>query len=737
MTSTSTRRHARPLPWLILGCALITSVPGVECDGPHPALSEPFKADWVQAPLDQVLATVAKRLGMTLVPSDGIAKRIAAKETVTLVDAAPRPLNAVLADLEADQELYAAGTDDRLAVSTADEADAPQATNTTAYLDMRPWRPLNVNMMIEVGRLTLGDRASRIVSMEEFQGRLAVVGPRQVRATLLRNLVHFRDQIQPRLTMQATFGLVPADKTIATGLLPLSEAVAIRDSLGGCRTIVCEAVSGQDETGDGAQTNPQDPGDADLGQDVRQQAHVAGLDVVSYNYDPKMGTVRTGRRAWAQSLPGMDGTLMQVALEWSDLQSLRSAPFIHPGMPRSEDEKGPAIGERERQTFTVDLPSVWTWKPALRARLPVGSALILATAHPKGQAVIILEQVGRPTISIPRVLHPLPGDASLGRQLRALAEQCGAGLSLPRACALAVDLGAVVKLPADGDWRSLLRAFAGLVLVPAGDRLRILPAGSERLETICIPVGDLIQHPGSRSHPGIALPGGAALPPRDDLENQLTAEQLIDCMKRLAGGFDTEGPAIQILGSNIILTERPKRILRCLDALLDIKQRFASRTLVWRLHTITGVPGGTILDAQQWSALPTSKRPCVATFITGEGQQDHHFAGLRQAFIEDTDVNQSIQLPLVSFLHTGLCCSVIGQPLDQGGMEAQVELQTAALLNMGRRAITIAGKPMCELDCPEVSLQTAKRTGRIPDGGALVLVAGEQTYALTCTLQLP
>ena len=85
-----------------------------------------------------------------------------------------------------------------------------------------------------------------------------------------------------------------------------------------------------------------------------------------------LGGVRLGRVVLLQFFAGLPQIFHQFL----------ATRFLH-GVPQ---------GVRLGQQLQISKPTLWTWQPLGECYLPKGSALVFATEHPAGRALIIVQE---------------------------------------------------------------------------------------------------------------------------------------------------------------------------------------------------------------------------------------------------------------------------------------------------------------------------------------------------------
>jgi hypothetical protein len=243
-------------------------------------------------------------------------------------------------------------------------------------------------------------------------GNLHVMITAEEETAIRAALTEQQQRLLQRTAWSVTYGTLPAGQQLSTtGMCTLAEAQALRPRLQTPRRLTVSAMNGQRVHA----------------IDGHQQALIDDLDVVNYQFDPKTSVLTTGVAMELRPVIGTEFIHLSYLLSWVDPLPSSSTELINPARVRAgststtttttttdlppEAGKPPKPGDpprREEKTTTstttsdggdlrpgvsvvVSKPVLWTWKPRGETMLPKDRALIFASEHPAGTAVMILE----------------------------------------------------------------------------------------------------------------------------------------------------------------------------------------------------------------------------------------------------------------------------------------------------------------------------------------------------------
>lgn len=415
-----------------------TTISALEVVGEAPYLENRYRAEWRSTPLTTVLKEVEKQTA-PIVPSEGLTKQRDI-QLVTLIDTSKVRLRDTLELLERTQDLHITAEPLRLFVETW--TDFRDRKRHLVNLELRNYglfvSPKDFyGPMLGFGIVTAdgggggagfshfkldesnhsagqGPDLAEVVdwlqtiateSSAELRGNgnvyLMVTDEeeRAVRAALEQ----MQQRILQRTTWRVSFGTLPAGQSLVTGLTTPAEAQALIPRLQTLRTLMLSAMNGQ----------------RIHSMDGRQQSLINDLDVVNYQFDPKVDVVITGVAAdlrptigslfnhvyyhlsWVDPLPAAVSELTNPARtkagSTTTTTTTTTAPADkkEPDKPTTTSETDTTTSEggdiRPGVTIGITRPVLWTWMPRGEVMLPKDRALVLATAHPAGTAVMILE----------------------------------------------------------------------------------------------------------------------------------------------------------------------------------------------------------------------------------------------------------------------------------------------------------------------------------------------------------
>ncbi|HEX3134685.1 MAG TPA: hypothetical protein VHX44_14035, partial [Planctomycetota bacterium] len=414
-----------------------------------------YRADWHSEVLAKVLKEVEKQTA-PIVPSEGMAK-IRDTQLVTLIDTSKTRLRDTLEVLERTQDLHITAEPLRLFVETwTDFRDRKRhlvnlaLRNYGMFVGVRDFPGPQLGYGIAPANHGAGGGGFSLYKQDDnnhsagqapdpsqvvdWLRELATDAPAELRGNGNLYLmvtdeeeVAIRaalEQVQHRLLEQTTwrvsFGTLPAGQAVMTGLTSHADADAIIPRLQTLRTLTLSALNGQ-------RTHS---------VDGHQQSLIDDLDVVNYQFDPKVSVMITGIAADLRPTIGSVFTHVSYQLSWVDPLPFGSSALTNParikagsssttttttitpgektapkGDPKN-DSKGDGKGEATEKpttttvtdsnateggdlrpgiTVAITKPVLWTWMPRGEVMLPKDRAMVLATEHPAGTAVMILE----------------------------------------------------------------------------------------------------------------------------------------------------------------------------------------------------------------------------------------------------------------------------------------------------------------------------------------------------------
>lgn len=417
--------------WLlaVAGTAWSLDVPG----GQEPSyLATQLRPDWRRAALAEVLLVIEQAIELPVARSEGVAE--VERMPVVFVDGDRRPLREVLSALEHAYDLHFIAEPLRLLVLTAEDARdrrrRPVEVQLGEYVvalqrsSTRSNPPLGFasgsqpsgggggfDLMGGGGGFAgphLGVSAEQLAALLEqvFTGthlRLGETGqaflsmtPEEERA--MRDLLAERFAEASRTsTWRIHFGVLPRDAELETGLVPRDALAAVVDGLRDARRLQVSGLADQEVVA-GA---------------VEERRHLADLEVASSGrLDPVLEVVRLGRQVRLRAVPGYGFTFLDIRAEWADEGEWREETLRRPattggreavaieieGDQKQDDDPAwtgsvslEAPVRQHGETYPIELPAFWSWRPRLELFLPHGHALVLNAPHPDGIAVLAVE----------------------------------------------------------------------------------------------------------------------------------------------------------------------------------------------------------------------------------------------------------------------------------------------------------------------------------------------------------
>ncbi len=247
------------------------------------------------------------------------------------------------------------------------------------------------------------------MSIEQRDGSLlSITNTPEVHADIHAALVAMHDFMNRGKRWQVTFGVLPATRHCATGIVPLAEAKALSARLAKPDVLTCAGLLDQQvHAYTGAEHN-----------------QIVAADAINFHLDARADTVRRGRAVVLRARAGRQLCLVSARLEWVEdvepaaVVEVRAPAHVSAGSSTTTATTSPAAGAKngkptagdpppvtglttsttqpevvEGGRVRLDLPVLWTWQPRFECFLAPGQALVLVSEHPRGQAVMVLEEL--------------------------------------------------------------------------------------------------------------------------------------------------------------------------------------------------------------------------------------------------------------------------------------------------------------------------------------------------------
>ncbi len=422
--------------WSLCGLIMVacTATPALEIQGdPPPWLTKTITPAWRLVPLTTVLDDLAKMAGITVVRS--VAAQVHAQQPVLLLATKTGTLADTLTLLERCAPIRFTVTADAISVEDAVIHDTRRfelrAYQLNDYALCTPFRnsPLGQMGVASVGLVgglrqsapqapdSASSDAAQIVDyiqhhvapeswqregagIEQRDGTsLYIVNTPEVHAAIHAALTGLHDFANRSKRWQVTFGLLPKDERIATGIVTNAQAKAVTARFTTPDVLTLGGLLGQ-------QIHAQTGGD---------HSQIVGADVINHHLDPRTEAVTRGHSVLLRAMDGQQRCLVNVRLGWVEDAEPAALVDVHtqtnstPGSTtttsKSSEARKDATAATELTNSTtlpqsipgehvrLDLPVLWTWRPEFECFLTRGSALILSTEHPRGQAVMVLEEL--------------------------------------------------------------------------------------------------------------------------------------------------------------------------------------------------------------------------------------------------------------------------------------------------------------------------------------------------------
>ncbi len=420
---------------VVLALALQAALPGLDAPGDPAWLAKPYRAAWRLVPVAEVLAAVAAAAGEPVQTSPAALSAIAGQRVV-VIDAQEGPWRGVLARLEASQGLrFIVDAGQLLAVTPDEYAERRTLVrwyNLSAYhlLDALADQPApalgfdsrhlpysasgsaptdSLFSHGSQGEATANSDPAAVVefiqrqtgadgdwdragsSIEQRQGdQLMIAATPDMHERIAGLLAGLAAKRTLRSAWRSVSGLLPVGDQVRTGVMPRSEALAVAARIKAGQTLVAAGFIGQV-----------------IHAAARQERVILDhADVVNGHLDPGTTPLLLGRSLEVMAVRGLELTLLSYQLAWVEdagpaLTSTIRAPAPGGSLPGSAatgpatagDRTAAAAAENHRdlgEQVTLELPVLWSWKPAGECFLGAGQALVLLSEHPAGQAVMVV-----------------------------------------------------------------------------------------------------------------------------------------------------------------------------------------------------------------------------------------------------------------------------------------------------------------------------------------------------------
>ncbi len=197
--------------------------------------------------------------------------------------------------------------------------------------------------------------------------------------TVLANNFHHQKR------WQITFGLIENNAIYPTGLVDKTQVATVKNV---CKQPVVLTLSG--EMGQLVQSSSSE-----------DHGHPLLTNFIDNQLTPQQIVVTRGRKAAIRAEYGLQYTMLSANLSWVEECDKTTTTVVrtppHTTTKTTEtDESGKekvTVIDRDGEQIVLEVPVLWTWRPALDCFLPIGKSLILSSEHPRGQAIIIVEEL--------------------------------------------------------------------------------------------------------------------------------------------------------------------------------------------------------------------------------------------------------------------------------------------------------------------------------------------------------
>lgn len=422
---------------VLFALVVANALSGVEVIGEAPKfLGDKFRANWHQTTLNDVLKELERFIEKPLLCSANINK-LGDSQLITLVDDKKITLREELELLETSQDLHFITEPLRLRVETWEDfrdrkrhpvnlslrdyglfATAKDFPGPDLGFHAGPYdgHAGGFNMFKgdsghSAGRepepgdvVELLTKISTNGGVElRGHGNVYVLVTDEEEVAMRKTLEDMNARKMRRSEWRVTFGTLPAAETFPSGLIPTADAVKLAQRLQAKAQLSLAAMSGQRVSA----TN------------LRQQAQLAGADIVNFALDSRIEVFNSGRSADLRPTLGMNFTWLAYQLNWVDPQESTMSALRNPGvrLPGSTtststdtSKEDPKVKEKEKTTtvsvttqdagvhggesMQIEKNAAWTWQPQGECYIAKDTALVLASENPDGHAIIIVE--GRP-----------------------------------------------------------------------------------------------------------------------------------------------------------------------------------------------------------------------------------------------------------------------------------------------------------------------------------------------------
>jgi hypothetical protein len=391
--------------------------------GAAPYLDKKYRAEWQSKPLEEVLKEIEGLVGNPL----SISTSIVANQTITLIDTEKVNLRDTLLLLERSQNLRFTAEQFTLRVET--QQDFRDRKRHPVNISVRDYGlfitvkdltgpNLGFDLADDSGRMALFIEASSdsitdpelVVALVDDiaqstgvkfgnNGNLYLQVTDEEEVAIRASLEEIQKIKLTHSHWRTIYGTLPAGELMPTGILTIKESAALTARLQQRESLSVTSLGNQ------------------LVNAVRghQQSITHDLDVIGGQFDPAISVITTGRAMSVRPITTTQFDRLTYRLSWVEPLTaittiLTNPPGVVAGSSSStvtttvtKEDKEEKEEEKTIDTTTVDStlrpgvsfeitqPAFWTWMPQGEVMLPKDHALVLATEHPKGTAIMILE----------------------------------------------------------------------------------------------------------------------------------------------------------------------------------------------------------------------------------------------------------------------------------------------------------------------------------------------------------
>jgi hypothetical protein len=229
------------------------------------------------------------------------------------------------------------------------------------------------------------------IGIQQRGSHLIIAQTPEIHEQIHSLLAKLKEQAGHSKRWQVTFGLLAKGKPFPTGIVSANQAKDLNPQLTNVVVLTLSGLLGQ----------------LVQSSQLEERSYTLTLDVVNSHLDVRPQAIRLGRSAAIRAYAGQRFSLLSTYFAWveeiekNQTSTVRSPAHAHPvntttvtpantgSVTTTTSNPATIAGEQ----ITLDHPALWTWRPSFDCFLPKDSALILTSEHPRGNAVMVVEEL--------------------------------------------------------------------------------------------------------------------------------------------------------------------------------------------------------------------------------------------------------------------------------------------------------------------------------------------------------